>query len=64
MNRDTHSIVHLERSVDDNRLRRALAARLDKGFRCAGLSSAQAAKRLNVYEGDVQNWRGASRCLR
>jgi hypothetical protein len=50
MNRDTDNIVHLERSDEDNRLRRALAARLDKAFTRAGLSSAQAVKRLNVYE--------------
>lgn len=57
MNRHTENIGHLERSVGDNRLRRALAARLDRAFKQAGVSSAQAAKWLGVSEDDVQYWR-------
>ena len=53
----TESIGHLERSAGDNRLRRALAARLDRAFKQAGVSSAQAAKWLDVSEDDVQYWR-------
>ncbi|MFL9869931.1 helix-turn-helix transcriptional regulator [Paraburkholderia fungorum] len=57
MNRHTENIGHLERSVEDNRLRRALGARLDRAFKRAGASSAQAAKWLGVSEDDVQYWR-------
>ena len=57
MNRHTENIGHLERSVANNRLRRALAARLDRAFKRAGVTSAQAAKWLGVSEGDVQYWR-------
>jgi hypothetical protein len=57
MNRDTGNIGHLERSVGDNRLRRALAARLDRAFKRASVSSAQAAKWLGVSEDDVRYWR-------
>jgi hypothetical protein len=57
MNRHTEHIGHLERSVGDNRLRRALAARLDRAFKRAGVSSARAAKWLGVGEDDVQYWR-------
>jgi len=53
----TESIGHLERSAGDNRLRRALAARLDRAFKRAGVSSAQAAQWLGVSEDDVQYWR-------
>ncbi len=57
MNRHTQNIGHLERSAEDNRLRRALAARLDGALERVGISSAQAAKWLGVSEGDVQFWR-------
>jgi hypothetical protein len=57
MNRHTQHIGHLERSAEDNRLRRALAARLDRAFKRAGISSAQAAKWQGVSEHDVQFWR-------
>jgi ribosome-binding protein aMBF1 (putative translation factor) len=57
MNRHTQSIGHLERIAEDNRLRRALAARLDTAFKRADLSSAHAAKWLGVSEDDVQYWR-------
>jgi DNA-binding XRE family transcriptional regulator len=57
MSQNTGHIGHLERSVEDNRLRRALAARLDRTFKQAGVSSAQAAKWLGVSEDDVQYWR-------
>ena len=57
MSRHTEHIGHLARSVGDNRLRRALAARLDRAFKRAGVSSAQAAKWLGVSEHDVQYWR-------
>jgi ribosome-binding protein aMBF1 (putative translation factor) len=57
MKQDTRHVGHLERSVEDNRLRRALAARLDRTFKQAGVSSARAAKWLDVSEADVQYWR-------
>jgi hypothetical protein len=57
MNRHTETIDHLERSVGDNRLRRALAARLNSACKRASVSSAQAAKWLGVSEVDVQYWR-------
>jgi hypothetical protein len=57
MNFHQRNIGHLERSVDDARLRRALAARLDRAFKRARISSAHAAKWLGVSEYDVQYWR-------
>jgi transcriptional regulator with XRE-family HTH domain len=57
MNRRTTNIGHLERSIEDDRLRRALAARLDRAFKRAGISSARAARRLGVNEYEVQYWR-------
>jgi len=57
MGRHTFSIWHLERSHEDNALRRAIGARLDRAFHKAGISSAKAAKRLSVSENDVQYWR-------
>ena len=56
MSENTGHISHLERSVEDNRLRRALAARLDRTFKQAGISSARAAKWLGVSEDDVRYW--------
>ena len=53
MGRHAYPIGHLERSHEDNTLRRAIAARLHR----AGMSSAKAAKRLSVSENDVQYWR-------
>ena len=57
MNRRTTNIGHLERSIGDDRLRRALAARLDRTFKRAGISSARAARWLGVSEDEVQYWR-------
>lgn len=57
MNRHTKSIIHLERSTGNDRLRRAFAARLDRALKRADISSARAAKRLGVSEFDVQYWR-------
>ncbi|TDN66798.1 helix-turn-helix transcriptional regulator [Paraburkholderia sp. BL10I2N1] len=57
MNRATLNIDHLERTAENDRLRRALAARLDRAFKRAGISSARAAKWLGVSEYDVQYWR-------
>lgn len=57
MGRHTYPIGHLERSHEDNALRRAIGARLDRALHRAGMSSAKAAKRLNVSENDVQYWR-------
>lgn len=57
MNSHQQNIVHLQRSVEDDRLRRALAARLDRAFKRAQVSSAHAAKWLGVGEYDVQYWR-------
>jgi hypothetical protein len=48
---------HLERSLESDRLRRALAARLDRAFKRASLSSARAARWLGVSEYDVHYWR-------
>ncbi|MFL9905688.1 helix-turn-helix domain-containing protein [Paraburkholderia sp. RL17-337-BIB-A] len=56
MNQDTAS-GHLERSMENDRLRRALAARLDKAFKRAGLSSARAATALGVSKYHVDYWR-------
>ncbi|MBC8752381.1 XRE family transcriptional regulator [Paraburkholderia sp. WC7.3b] len=57
MNRATLNIDHLERTAGNDRLRRALAARLDRAFKRAGCSSARAARWLGVREYDVQYWR-------
>ena len=57
MNRQAQNIGHLERSAEDNRLRRALAARVDRAFKRANIKSARAAKWLGVSEDDVQYWR-------
>lgn len=57
MGRYTQTIGHLERSHDDNSLRRAMAARLDRAMQRANVSSAKAAKWVDVSEHDVQFWR-------
>jgi transcriptional regulator with XRE-family HTH domain len=57
MNRRAQTIEHLERSGEDNGLRRAIAARLDTALKRAGISSASAARRFDVSERDVQFWR-------
>jgi hypothetical protein len=57
MGRYTQTIGHLERSHEDNALRRAIAARLDRTLQKAGVSSAKAANWLDVSEHDVQFWR-------
>ena len=57
MGRHTYPIGHLERSHEDNALRRAIGARLDRALNRAGMSSAKAAKRLSVSENDVLYWR-------
>jgi hypothetical protein len=57
MNRRIENIGHLERSIGDPHLRRALAARLDRTFKRADVSSVQVAKWLGVSEDDVQYWR-------
>ena len=57
MNRHTTNIGHLERSIENDRLRRALAARLDRAFKRAGISSARAARWLGVSGYEVQYWR-------
>ncbi|MBC8742911.1 helix-turn-helix transcriptional regulator [Paraburkholderia sp. UCT31] len=57
MNRRTQSMGHLERTAGNDRLRRALAARLDRALKRAGISSARAANWLGVSEHDVQYWR-------
>jgi hypothetical protein len=58
MNRYTNTIGHLERSTENDRLRRAVAARLDRALKRGNVSSARAAKWLEVNEYDVQYWRG------
>jgi transcriptional regulator with XRE-family HTH domain len=57
MNRYNRTLGHLERSVQDHALRRALAARLDRALKRGGITSAQAAKWIGVSAGDVQFWR-------
>ncbi|HKR39392.1 MAG TPA: helix-turn-helix transcriptional regulator [Paraburkholderia sp.] len=57
MNRRAQAIEHLERSGEDSRRRRALAARLDTALKRAGISTARLARRLNVGLHDVQLWR-------
>ena len=57
MGRHSHTIGHLERSHEDNALRRAIAARLDRALQKANVSSAKAAGWLEVSEHDVQFWR-------
>ena len=58
MNRYTNTIGHLERSAENDRLRRAVAARLDRALKRGNISSARVAKWLEVNEYDVQYWRG------
>jgi len=57
VNRQTTNISYLERSIENDRLRRALAARLDRACKRAGISSARAAKAAGVSEYDVHYWR-------
>jgi hypothetical protein len=54
------SIGHFERSAGNDRLRRALAARLDRALKRAGISSARAANWLGVSEYEVEYWRGGT----
>jgi hypothetical protein len=57
MGRHSQTIGHLERSHEDNALRRAIAARLDRAMQKGNISSAKAADWLDVSEHDVQFWR-------
>lgn len=57
MNRRAQAIQHLERSGEDSRRRRALAARLDTALKRAGISTSSVARLLNVGLHDVQFWR-------
>ncbi|TXC81137.1 helix-turn-helix domain-containing protein [Paraburkholderia azotifigens] len=57
MNRNAHTIEHLERCRENGRVRRALAARLNTACRRAGVSSARVAKSAGVSERDVKFWR-------
>ncbi|WP_250535055.1 XRE family transcriptional regulator [Caballeronia sp. AZ10_KS36] len=57
MGRHTQTIGHLERSHEDNTLRRAMAARLDRAMQRANVSSAKAAKWVDASEHEVQFWR-------
>ena len=57
MNQYPTNISYLERSIESDRLRRALAARLDRELKRAGISSARAARWLGVSEYDVHYWR-------
>ncbi|MPW22507.1 XRE family transcriptional regulator [Paraburkholderia sp. CNPSo 3157] len=57
MNQRAQTIEHLQRSDEDSSQRRALAARLDTALKRARISSAGAARRLEVSEHDVQFWR-------
>jgi hypothetical protein len=57
MSRLTQMSAYLERSAQDSALRRAIAARLDRALRRAGVSSARAATWLAVSAEEVQFWR-------
>lgn len=57
MNLNTKDTGHFERSTENDRMRRAFAARLDRALRRAGISSSRAARWLGVGEYDVQYWR-------
>jgi ribosome-binding protein aMBF1 (putative translation factor) len=57
MERRSYPIGRLKRSQEDNALRCAIGARLDRALHRAGMRSAKAAKRLSVSENDVQYWR-------
>ncbi len=57
MGRHSQTLGHLERSQEDNALRRAMAARLDRAMQKGNISSAKAADWLDVSEDDVQYWR-------
>lgn len=57
MGRHSQTIGHLERSHEDNALRRAIAARLDRAMQKANVSSAKVADWLDVTEHDVHFWR-------
>jgi hypothetical protein len=57
MNRYTKIIGHLERTAENDRLRRGVGARLDRALKRAGISSARAARWLEVNEYDVRFWR-------
>ncbi len=50
MNKDTAS-GHLERSMENDRLRRALAARLDRAFKRAGLVPYERLQKVVLYAG-------------
>jgi hypothetical protein len=50
MSPHSESLGHLERSAGNDRLRRALAARLDRALKRAGISSALAANWLGVSD--------------
>jgi hypothetical protein len=60
MSPHSESLGHLERSAGNDRLRRALAARLDRALKRAGISSARAANWLGVSEYEVEYWRGGT----
>jgi hypothetical protein len=57
MGRHSQAMGHLERSEEDNALRRAIAARLDRAMQKGNISSAKAADWFDVTEHDVQYWR-------
>jgi hypothetical protein len=57
MGRHSFTLGHLERSEEDNALRRAIAARLDRALQKAGVSSAKVAGWVGVTEHDVHYWR-------
>jgi hypothetical protein len=53
----TQMFACLERCAEDSTLRRAIAARLDRALRRAGVTSARAATWLAVSAEEVQFWR-------
>jgi hypothetical protein len=57
MNPDSEIQKHLERNIEDNSLRRAFAARLNRALNIASISSAKFARRLGVSEHEVLFWR-------
>ena len=56
MNQHTTDFGHLERSVEDDRLRCALGAGLDRAFKRADISSARAEKWVGANENHIQYW--------
>jgi predicted XRE-type DNA-binding protein len=57
MGQHAKTLWHLERCAEDHKLRRAIAARLDRALQRSGTSSAKVAQWLGVTQNDVDFWR-------